>query len=376
MYSENLSSDGFLCLHNCERNVDNLKVVTQQLAQGLSCVFPTVMVRYSHQSHSFISAFKQPIESAFELFGRSYSRQRKVAPFLDADEPENQVLMPWQVKQRLVESKEAMLLKFNTRQAQELYFEKIKGLYELGVSTAEMAPDVYVIDSGISLNHEEFASQENRFKIIFDAFGGCGEDQFGHGTHLTSLIAGENIGFSKANKVFVLKAFDRGMAGRIENIESALEAVLAFKSDDNLALINLSATCPLSPKINELIRQLWNRNALVVCPAGNEGKEIAEGMIASHDKVLTVGSLGDDFQSEETSNYGSSVQLWTVGQNTLGAHHHNPQAYFSMGGTSAASAIVTGVLARILSADEPLTIGQVLKKYQQTLKNSQKIIGQ
>src|SRR5690606_31968788 len=52
---------------------------------------------------------------------------------------------------------------------------------------------VYVLDTGIDLNHPDL----NGAKAVFDAFGGNGRDCHGHGTHVAGIIGGKVHGVAK-----------------------------------------------------------------------------------------------------------------------------------------------------------------------------------
>ena len=87
--------------------------------------------------------------------------------------------------------------------------------------------DVYVVDTGCRITHSEFGG---RASIIFDYYlksdnPSYGLDQQGHGTHVSSTIAGAKYGVAKKAKILMSRVFETGGA-TLDAIVAGIDACL------------------------------------------------------------------------------------------------------------------------------------------------------
>merc|ERR1719436_1581882 len=89
--------------------------------------------------------------------------------------------------------------------------------------------DVYVLDTGIRVTHEEFQGGRARWGQNFA--GGADTDNNGHGTHCAGTIAGKTYGVAKGATVVGVKVLgDSGsgsFSGIIDGIEYTVNAAQA-----------------------------------------------------------------------------------------------------------------------------------------------------
>src|SRR6185503_14389430 len=98
--------------------------------------------------------------------------------------------------------------------------------------------NVYVIDSGVFVEHVEFQNQQGVSRasiarkaggVIFDAASdgafAQGRDFNGHGTYTASLIAGNSFGVAKNAKIFSVRVLDAGAVGFFSNFMAGVDYV-------------------------------------------------------------------------------------------------------------------------------------------------------
>jgi serine protease AprX len=119
---------------------------------------------------------------------------------------------------------------------------------ELGLDGAGVG--IAVVDSGVAY-HDDLAdaSGPQRVDRFVDFVGGqtTPYDDYGHGTHVAGIIAGNGYdsdgrrtGIAPAARLIVLKALDGSGTGRISDVIAALEYAIDNRDALNIRVINLS----------------------------------------------------------------------------------------------------------------------------------------
>ena len=104
---------------------------------------------------------------------------------------------------------------------------------------------VYVIDSGINVNHAEFSHGNAKWDYTTSRNLTRGVDENGHGTHIAAIIAGKNVGVAPEAEVFAIKACDE--RGRC----SSFDLVIALTRVCGVILKELKNVTGLDrPKVN------------------------------------------------------------------------------------------------------------------------------
>ena len=153
-------------------------------------------------------------------------------------------------------------------------------------------------------------------------------DGNGHGTHVSSLIAGNPSfvggyysGVAPGVKIINVRVLDAEGKGNASHVIGALDWIIANKSAHNIRVVNMSLGTPASQsyKTDPLClaaRRAVNAGIVVVASAGNNGKDAAGakryGSINSpgiEPSVITVGATntyGTDVRSDDTiASYSS-----------------------------------------------------------------------
>src|SRR5271169_3204493 len=246
-------------------------------------------------------------------------------------------------------------------------------------------------------------------------------DQFGHGTHVAGLIAGDGLsstgpqysktfkGIAPGANIVNLRVLDQNGAGTDSLVIAAINRAISLKSRYNIRVINLSLGRAVyeSYKLDPLcqaVEQAWKNGIVVVVAAGNNGRyQPTDGYATvtspgNDPYVLTVGAMKpmgtptrlDDLIASYSSKGPAVVDavvkpdivapgnLLTSLEapnstlyNELPGNHvpdnyyvksgssASSSTYFTLSGTSMATGIVSGVVADLLQKSPKLTPDQV-----------------
>lgn len=213
-----------------------------------------------------------------------------------------------------------------------------------GVNSAIIA----VVDSGVIM-HEDFCGNI-LYSLGKDYIEGLDfpEDRFGHGTHVTGIIAAcynNGVGISGVVgqapvDVIPLKVLDQyGNGGDFE-----LAKAISDAADMQVDVINLS----LAGKGKTIMLQQTVTDALlkgipVVAASGNWNISTENVYPASYPGVITVAGLNSSGQKVASSNFGWEVDISAPGYDIMSTYT-NP-VYKTLSGTSMAAPYVSGALA-------------------------------
>ena len=172
---------------------------------------------------------------------------------------------------------------------------------------------VAVIDSGVTTWHDDLSDNGSGQRV--DAFvdfvndRSVAYDDYGHGTHVAGIIAGNGYdssgrrtGIAPGAHLIVLKALDENGGGTISDIIAALDYVHTNRYALNIRVVNLSIGAGvyqsyLTDPLTLATRRIVEDGIVVVAAAGNAGKDPAGnirygGVTAPGNApwVLTVGA--------------------------------------------------------------------------------------
>jgi cyanobactin maturation PatA/PatG family protease len=231
---------------------------------------------------------------------------------------------------------------------------KLPGLAELWTRTlGDERICVAVVDGPVDLGHPSLADARLvRAEGIWSPEGLDGP-KARHGTHVASIIFGQHSGPVRGvapgcSGVSVAAFSDRRRTSQLD-LARAIE--LAVESGAHIVNISggeISATGEAEDFLDRAVRLCRERNVLVVAAAGNDGCS-CDAVPAALPTALAVGALDDAGEPLKFSNWGPGYRdhgILAPGENIRGAV---PGGVTTSSGTSAATPIVAGVAALLLS---------------------------
>ena len=232
---------------------------------------------------------------------------------------------------------------------------QVDALAAWDVITGSQEIVIAVLDSGITLEHPEFAG---RLVAGYDFVNNDdrADDDMGHGTHVAGIIAAAlDIGQGVAGvcpncrlmPVKVLNEINIGSWGQ-------LARGILFAVDHGARVLNLSlgATVP-SQTLSDAIQYALDHDVIIVAAAGNNGSD-APFYPAALDGVIAVGATTPSGSRWSRSNFGSYIDLVAPGSLIYSTYFDMQNLYAGytyMSGTSMAAPFVSGVAGLLLSAN-------------------------
>lgn len=217
---------------------------------------------------------------------------------------------------------------------------------------------VAVIDTGLDVNHPEFAGRIYKATNMTNADKNI-VDQQGHGTHVAGIIAGASCGVAPEARIWPFKVVTDGKEYLTTAfINEAFRTILAHNRtcvpEDKVVAVNCSFSgISYDPYMAYMIRSLVEQGVTVVAAAGNQGDGKADTYeIASYPaylwECLTVGALNKDLSSAAYSSSFDGIDLAAPGTEVYSAWPGG--GYKLLSGTSMAAPHVTGAMALIYDA--------------------------
>jgi serine protease AprX len=172
----------------------------------------------------------------------------------------------------------------------------------LGLADAKMSGKgvgVAVLDSGIQPSAD--LSPERFYDFTQGDQKAAPYDDYGHGTHVSGLIAGRSSGIAPSARLIVLKVLDGQGQGTVSTVVRAIEFVIANRDRLRIDILNISlGHAPTEPAMDDPLVQAVERatraGLIVVASAGN-----------SHGQGLDIAPYGD------ITSPGSAPSAITVG---------------------------------------------------------------
>ncbi|MES1257250.1 MAG: S8 family serine peptidase, partial [Acidobacteriota bacterium] len=179
---------------------------------------------------------------------------------------------------------------------------------------------VAIIDSGV-VDLPDFHTGSTSRIVYQESFvGGTPADQFGHGTHVAGILAGNGngtvyIGTTPRVNIINLRVLDANGQGTDADVIRAINRAIALKLTYNIRVINLSLGRPvfepaaLDP-LCQAVEAAWKAGIVVVVAAGNEGRNNSAntqgyGTITAPGNdpyVITVGCIKSNGTSTRTDD--------------------------------------------------------------------------
>ncbi len=231
------------------------------------------------------------------------------------------------------------------------------------------------------------------------------KDPNGHGTHVAGVIANsqngdddEWNGIAPWVSLVGVRVADEAGSATYERVIQGIQWVVENRERYNIRVLNFSMSAPVrSPywadPVNQALMAAWAAGIVVVTSAGNNGPgALSIGVPGNNPYVITVGGFTDAYTPDDwrddyippfssagpthdgfikpdvvapgghivSTMLPNSLLARTTPENRVGGN------YFKMSGTSPATAVVSGVVALMLSYNPALTPDQVKHRLHMT----------
>lgn len=223
---------------------------------------------------------------------------------------------------------------------------------------------VYMLDSGIDINHEQFQGRASWGTSFVDGEGF--QDLNGHGTHLSGIAVGNTMGVARAAYVVAVKVLDSQLSGSVGHFSDAVDWVIDHHSKNSYsthAVINYSAAGEISDTRAQAIARAIAAGIFVVTPAGNDNADACNYGPANtgggRGGQAVVGALNYTNTPASFSNYGRCVDVFAPGVSIESSIPESTTSYGYMDGTSNAAAFVSGLVAYMWGLDPSLSLNDL-----------------
>jgi subtilisin family serine protease len=202
-----------------------------------------------------------------------------------------------------------------------------------------------LIDSGVDVSHPVLAGAT----ILRH---GCEGVSFPapHGTAVASLLVGQGAGFESVIPGATLYAADI-FCGHGGGSLSLLAVELDWMAREKIAVVNISLVGAKSILLTGLVRAMTSRGFLLVAAVGNDGPTAPPLYPASYPDVIGVTGVDSNRRVLPEACRGEQVDFAAAGAGFSAAAVGG--AFEEIRGTSFATPIVAGLLARSLQAPDP-----------------------
>jgi hypothetical protein len=230
---------------------------------------------------------------------------------------------------------------------------------------------IAILDTGIDPKHPILASQIVKPINFTTKDRKDYQDVNGHGTHVAGIIAGvtNNKISSKNTLVNIGKIMPIKVIGPNGGQSKWIIAGILYAVLNGAKVINISiGGPPFSKALQRAINFAWQKGAVIVAAAGNDGIELVE-YPAGYNFVLAVSAANEDHKRADFSNWGMNIGVTAPGTSILSTTPTYPTPnrlpiYDSLHGTSQATPLVSGLAALLLAMNSDLKNSEVLQMIQ------------
>jgi serine protease AprX len=251
---------------------------------------------------------------------------------------------------------------------------------------------------GLSTDLYGYDKAWGTYDAITDTVYNYAAEFSGHGTHVASIATnsdfdtqGRIFGVAPNAAIVGIKAFDQMGQATYADVIRGIDWAVQVKDLINLRVLNMSFSGTVQSNywddpLNLAVMKAWQEGLVVVASAGNTGPDpMTIGVPGNVPYIITVGAMTDDYTPEvmnddklaSFSSAGPTYEGFVKPEIVApGGHlpglmsfdtqiaydhpeYHDGGRYFQMSGTSQAAAVVSGVVALMLTEQPWLTPDEV-----------------
>ena len=235
---------------------------------------------------------------------------------------------------------------------------------------------VAVIDSGVSATHPLLAGQvePGRDLGLPNQSGRC--DEAGHGTMVAGIIAGKDqtgvpyTGIAPAAKILPVRVLRDTKRSLDESLPGRIAQAITWAVDQDVDVINLSLETEPTKDLADAVAYARRHDVVLVAASGNQADQQQRNQPAypaGYDSVLAVAGVDEQGGHVDSSVSGDYVDIAAPGVNIVGpAPRGDGYRAEPEGGTSFATAYVSGVAALVRSYYPDMPAAEVVERLTQT----------
>ncbi|WP_019026525.1 S8 family peptidase [Colwellia piezophila] len=236
------------------------------------------------------------------------------------------------------------------------------------------------------------------YDAINNSISNYSNEENGHGTHVASIagnadydVYGKVYGVAPNAALVGIKAFDAEGKATYADVIRGIDWALQVKDQINLRVLNMSFSGPArsyywDDPLNQAVMKAWQAGIVVIASAGNTGPDpMTIGVPGNVPYIITVGAMTDNYTESDVSDDklatfsaagptfegfvkpeivapGGHISGLMAYDTQIVQQHpefHDGGKYFEMSGTSQAAAVVSGVVALMLTQEPSLTPDEV-----------------
>jgi thermitase len=244
---------------------------------------------------------------------------------------------------------------------------------------------VAILDTGIDTDHPDLApnvykssdkpnngKDDDKNGYVDDTYGwnvingkGSGEDNNGHGTHVSGIVAGRgnnangSSGICWSAQLVAVKFMNSKGKGSTSDAIDGID----YAVKNGAKIVNCSfGSSSKSSALHDAVDYAQDHNVLLVVAAGNDGENIDKNPTYpasfSDSNILAVAASTDEDTLASFSNYGSTaVDVAAPGDNIFSTYLGGGYKYLS--GTSMAAPYAAGTAAMLRKQESDATYGDL-----------------
>jgi hypothetical protein len=231
-----------------------------------------------------------------------------------------------------------------------------------------------MIDSGVDLSHEEFASRPNTFPLNTMTYSGNEEELHGTATASVAAAPENGVGVVGIYPQAKLQLWDASPNAQL-TVGDEINGLFAARRNGP-GVVNLSLGGFDEIPIEEhAIMNVFGSGSLIVASAGNDregGSSLSYPATFPH--VLTVGATDEADRVTTFSSASPALDLAAPGQDIPAAIPtiFNPSGYAAVDGTSFSAPLVSGAAAAVWTLRPTLTNTQLFQVMRRSARDTGK----